>query len=58
MELLPLRRALDEREELGPRLGVVPEDAHHGAGDGAGVDLLHAAHDHAHVGALDDDCKK
>ena len=36
--------AFDEGEELCPGLGVVPEDAHHGAGDGASVDLLHAAH--------------
>ena len=52
---LPFSLAFHEREELCPGLGVVPEDAHHGGGDGARVDLLHAAHDHAHVARLHHD---
>ena len=45
----PRSRGAHEREELFARLRVVPEPAQHGRRDRLGVDLLHAAHHHAHV---------
>ena len=39
----------DESQEFFAGLGVVSEEAQHGAGDGLALHLLHSTHHHAHV---------
>lgn len=52
--LLSFRR--DQVEELLARLLVIPEHTQHRRRDRLAVDLLHAAHHHAHVTGREGNC--